>query len=75
MKTLLLVPMLAIVLAGAGFSQSTDEQAALQAKYDKKVAKEFVSYGNWILDYDVARAKAKEEGKLIFTYFTRSYSP
>ena len=75
MKTLFLVPIFAAVLAGSGFSQNTDEQAELQAKYDKKIAKEFVSYGHWMLDYDAARAKAKAEGKLIFTYFYRSYSP
>ena len=78
MKKLLLIPMMAAVLVGAGFSQTPEEvaeQAELQAKYEKKVAKDFVSHGNWILDYDVARAKAKEEGKLLFTYFTRSYSP
>jgi len=75
MKARLLVPLLAVVLAGAGFSQSTDEQAQLQAKYDKKIAKEFVSFGHWMLDYDAARAKAKAEGKLIFTYFSRSYAP
>ncbi len=71
--------MVAAVLAGAGFSQSATEQAAkqaeLQAKYDKKITKEFISYGHWMLDYDKARAKAKAEGKLLFTYFSRSYSP
>mgnify|MGYP006935311848 CR=1 FL=1 len=79
MNKFLLVPVLAAVFAGSGFAQSADEHAAkqaeLQAKYDKKIAKEFISYGNWILDYDVARAKAKAEGKLLFTYFSRSYSP
>ncbi len=67
--------MLAAVLVGSGFSKGADEQAKLQAKYEKKIAKDFVSYGNWMLDYDAARAKAKAEGKLLFTYFTRSYAP
>lgn len=75
MKKLLLIPMLAAVLTGSAFSQEVDEQAELQAKYEKKVAKEFISYGNWMLDYDAARAKAKAESKLLFTYFSRSYSP
>ena len=65
----------AAVMMAPAFSQGADEQAELQAKYDKKVAKEFVSYGHWMLDYDKAREKAKAEGKLIFTYFSRSYSP
>ena len=75
MKKLLLISMLAAVLIGSAFSQEVDKQAELQAKYEKKIAKEFISYGNWMLDYDAARAKAKAEGKLLFTYFTRSYSP
>jgi hypothetical protein len=75
MKKLLLIPLMASLLVGSSFAQEADKQAELQAKYEKKVAKEFVSFGNWILDYDEARAKAKAEGKLLFTYFTRSYSP
>lgn len=75
MSKYLLVPLLAAMFVGPGFAQDADKQAELQAKYDKKIAMEFVSHGKWILDYDVARAKAKEEGKLLFTYFTRSYSP
>jgi opacity protein-like surface antigen len=79
MKKLLLFSMLAAVLTGSAFSQEVEKQAELQAelqaKYEKKIAKEFISYGNWMLDYDAARAKAKAEGKLLFTYFTRSYSP
>ncbi len=61
--------------AHAAATQDADEQAELRAKYDEKVAKEFVSFGGWLVDYDEARAKAAEEGKLLFTYFSRSYSP
>ena len=79
MKMLVLTPLLAAVLMAPSFSQDPAKEAAkqaeLQAKYDKKVAKEFISHGAWMLDYDKARAKAKAEGKLLFTYFTRSYSP
>ena len=42
---------------------------------EEQIAKDFVSFGGWLLDYDEARAKAAEEGKLLFTYFSRSYSP
>ena len=75
MKKLLLIPITAAVLVGSSFTKVTDGQAELRAKYEQKIAKDFVSSGNWILDYDDARAKAKAEGKLLFTYFTRSYSP
>ena len=37
---------------------------------DKPVFKK----ANWLFDYDNAKEKAKKEGKLLFTYFTRSYS-
>ena len=75
MKKLLQMSLIGALLGGAAFGQVVDEQAELKAKYDKKIAKEFVSFGNWILDYDVAREKAETEGKMLFTYFTRSYSP
>lgn len=71
----MLSPVLAAgLLAGAAQAQD-DQQAELQAKYEKKIQKEFVAYGGWELDYDKAVARAKEEGKLLFTYFSRSYSP
>ena len=50
-------------------------QRDLQDRYEKKLAKEFIEYGGWITDYDAARTKAKEEGKVLFVYFSRSYSP
>lgn len=53
-------------------SASTDD---LQEKYEKKLAKEFVGYGNWITDYDVALSTAKKQGKVLFVYFSRSYAP
>ena len=36
--------------------------------------KDFVAKGGWILDWDEASRRAREEGKPIFAYFTRSYS-
>lgn len=47
----------------------------LQQKYEAKIAKPFVAHGGWVLDYDEARARAEKEQKLLFVYFTRSYSP
>ncbi len=40
---------------------------------DKKLAKPFIKFGNWMTDYDFARARAKKEGKVLFVYFTASY--
>ena len=53
-------------------AQSQDD---LRAKYQQKLSLEFIEHGGWITDYDAARAKAKEEGKPMFVYFSRSYSP
>jgi hypothetical protein len=73
MKTTLFAPLLALgALAGTAVAQDANDY---QAKYEKKLQKDFVSYGGWITDYDVARETAKKEGKVIFAYFSRSYSP
>ncbi len=63
---------LGLALAAPAAAQ---DQEGLQAKYEAKLAKEFISHGGWITDYDLARETAKEQGKLLFVYFTRSYSP
>lgn len=58
---------------GAGATLATDD--SYQAKYEEKLSKEFVEYGGWMTDYDAARAAAKEQGKVLFVYFSRSYAP
>lgn len=71
--TKLLVPaLLGLAMAAPAAAQGEE---TLESKLEHKLAKSFVTHGNWILDYDEARKIAKEEGKLIFVYFTRSYSP
>ena len=47
----------------------------MKANLEQKMAKAFVKNAAWITDYDAAKAKALQEGKLIFGYFTRSYQP
>lgn len=41
---------------------------------DEKLALPVFKKANWTFDYDAARAEAKKSGKLIFTYFSRSYA-
>lgn len=41
---------------------------------DEKMAHEVFQKANWIFDYDKACAEAKQGGKPIFAYFTRSYA-
>lgn len=50
-------------------------QDSLQAKYEKKMAKEFVKKTTWESKLSEAQAKAATANKLIFGYFTRSYQP
>jgi hypothetical protein len=75
MKTLLATASLLAILAAPALSQDSGRQAKYRANYEKKLTSNFITDGGWVLDYDAARAKAKAEGKLIFAYFTRSYSP
>ena len=71
MKTASLMLALA-AMAGAASAQESEE--SLAAKRDKKLKAAFLSKAPWITDYDKAREEAKKSGKLIFTYFTRSYA-
>ncbi|MHC4958398.1 MAG: hypothetical protein ACYTGN_08470 [Planctomycetota bacterium] len=60
---------LGLVLCAAVQAQSNEE------KLEAKLAKPFAKNAEWITDYDAAKAKAVQSGKLIFAYFTRSYAP
>ena len=71
-RTMLASALLGLALAAPAAAQDQD---AMKANYEEKLAKEFISHGGWITDYDLARKTAKEQGKLIFAYFSRSYSP
>jgi hypothetical protein len=62
-------------MAAVSIAQDTDPQAALQQKFDKKVAEAWFTDNGFTADYDVARERAKEGAKPIFAYFTRSFSP
>lgn len=73
MKTLVLAT--AVLLAGQlSAQQQGTTQEELQARFEAKLAKPFVGAGGWVSDYDLARERAAQEKKLLFIYFTRSYS-
>lgn len=57
-----------VLAASAGAGQMEDN-------LEEKLQKEFVKNAAWTTDFDAAKAKATEGGKLIFGYFTRSYTP
>ncbi len=71
-KTLLAVMVTGLALGMPAVAQDVDP---LQAKLDKKLAEPWVAKGGWVLDLEEAKARAAKENKLIFAYFTRSYSP
>ncbi|HEX9793154.1 MAG TPA: hypothetical protein VGC54_04145 [Planctomycetota bacterium] len=54
--------------------QQGPTQAELIDLAAAKLAKDFIPFGGWVTDYDQARARAKQEGKVLFVYFTRSYA-
>ena len=62
---------LALVLGWAGTASAQSMEENLEAKLAKPFAKNVA----WETDYDAALLRAKEEGKSIFAYFTRSYAP
>ncbi len=70
----LVAGVLVAALAGAA-PASAQDTAALKEKYEKKLQLPFLEHGGWLTDFDAAKEKAKAEGKLIFVYFSRSYSP
>jgi hypothetical protein len=69
MRTLLLLPLALLALATIASAQD------MESRLEEKLAKDFVKNADWVTDFDAAKAKAKESGKLIFAYFTRSYAP
>lgn len=64
---------IAVILLGLTTASAQDEH--LQELLDKKLASAFLKKAAWELDYEAALAKAKESGKPIFAYFSRSYAP
>ena len=75
-KSAILAGALAMLLASPVLAQgrTPPSQEELTKRRADLVAEAWFTDGGWTDDYDVARATAKEAGKLIFAYFSRSYS-
>ncbi len=66
----------ALILSLAGIGPTyAEEQEVLRNRLESKLSEKWVSSQNWTTDYDLARQRSAESGKLIFAYFTRSYAP
>ena len=51
------------------------DQEAMKANFEAMKTHDWYVGGGWTTDFDAAKAKAKESGKPIFAYFTRTYAP
>ena len=65
----------AVASLAIGLPTAAQEADSLQVKLNKKLNESWVSHGGWVTDLDDAKAQAAKENKVIFAYFTRSYSP
>lgn len=69
----LLASLVSITVAAAqGPTQPTQDE--LKQKRAEKLGKPVFHRAAWQFDYDQARALAKQEGKLLLVYFTRTYA-
>lgn len=67
--------MIGLAVLPSAAIQEPDAQQELQAKLDAKLAKSFVAKGGWGLDFAAAKKRSAAEGKPLFVYFSRSFSP
>jgi ABC-type transport system substrate-binding protein len=71
----LLSSLAAGLLFAPAVTAATTSADEMQERYEKKLKLKFIEYGGWITDFDQARSTAKEQGKVLFVYFSRSYAP
>lgn len=55
-------------------AQEQASQDELRQRYEQKIASPFAQKIDWMFELAAAR-KASEDGKRIFAYFSRSYTP
>ncbi len=73
MRVFLIAAVLTLVAAVA--TAQTDAGPSNEQKYNEKLKKPFVSKVTWVRGLEAAKQRAKDEKRLVFGYFTRSYSP
>ncbi|MEO0477992.1 MAG: hypothetical protein AAF196_00790 [Planctomycetota bacterium] len=65
----------ALFFAPSAVGQRDFDQDEMKANFAEMQTHEWFTAGEWLLDFDAAKQRAKEIGKPIFTYFTRAYAP
>jgi hypothetical protein len=73
-RTTVLLSSLLLAL-GAASAAAQPSQEELTQRRDKKLAEKFLQNGDWHTDYEAALADAVKTGRMVFGYFSRSYSP
>lgn len=79
MRRLVAAAFCGVLAFGAASSATTamaqdSAKTELEVKFEEKISKPWFTQNGFTADYDVALAKAKETGKPIFAYFTRSFA-
>ena len=74
-KTLLGALVLGILAPCLDAQRQRLSQEDLISRKEQMLGEAFLKNADWILSFAEARKQAKAKGKLIFAYFTRSYSP
>ncbi|MHC4972125.1 MAG: hypothetical protein ACYTG3_07320 [Planctomycetota bacterium] len=69
MRTLSMGLAMLLAFSATAYAQSLEE------RLEAKLKKPFLKNAAWVHDFAEAKGKAKEQGKVIFAYFTRSYAP
>ncbi len=67
-----------MAVAGDGVTQVRSrvyDQDDMLHRKTELLAEAWLGKANWVMSYAEAKAKAKQSGKMIFAYFTRSYAP
>ena len=65
-----------MLLATGAFGQRAPvTQEELKKRYQAKLGEAWIKANPWHTDYQAAKDEAFEKDKLLFVYFSRSYSP
>ena len=64
------------LLATPAFAQrAAPTPEELKKRYEAKLGEAFLKANAWHTDFDAAKDEAFDKDKLLFVYFSRSYSP
>lgn len=65
----------AIGLCATSVLAQQKSQEELKKLYEAKLEESWFKDGGWTVDFDAAKERSKKENKVVFAYFSRSYSP